>query len=72
MSTETAPRVSPQATGDGAAQARRARFGRLPERTPLDRLVEGREATSVAAARAQDGSAWSVNHIACLAWDLAP
>ncbi|RMI37629.1 hypothetical protein EBN88_18610 [Streptomyces triticirhizae] len=63
---------APGAAGDGATAARQARYGRLPERVPLDELVEEREGSPSGSTRATGFTPWQWTHTACLALDLAP
>jgi hypothetical protein len=51
-------------TAESAAQARRARFGRLPERIPFTAMVEEQRSTSSSPA----GDAYYAEH----SWQQAP
>ncbi|KAA6212136.1 hypothetical protein CP973_21990 [Streptomyces albofaciens JCM 4342] len=56
-------------TPDGAAAARQAKFGKLPERIPYEDMVTEKAATENRAQNTYNPEgAW--NHFSCLALDL--
>ncbi|MFE5816125.1 hypothetical protein [Streptomyces sp. NPDC056479] len=55
---------------DGAAAARRARFGKLPERVRRDELVEEKQATPTDPTRYAHDPEGSWRYFSCLAVDL--
>lgn len=56
-------------TADGAAQARRARFGKLPEHIPYSAMVEETLATPKGVDGYSEERSWL--HYSCVALDLA-
>ncbi|MDT0448089.1 hypothetical protein [Streptomyces hesseae] len=59
-----------QNTADGAAAARQARFGKLPERIRHEDMVEERAATANGSARHAYDPEGSWKFFSCLAVDL--
>jgi hypothetical protein len=58
----------PEVTADGGAQARRARYGHLPEPIPYSAMVEEQPATPKAVDGYDDERSWL--HYSCVALDL--
>ncbi|WP_333775267.1 hypothetical protein [Streptomyces sp. IBSBF 3136] len=64
METESASAAA------AAVAARRARFGKLPERIRFHEMTEEKQATSNASAAGSHDPEASWNHFSCLALDL--